>query len=68
MSHIQVAQSKGLVMFCWGEHNNDHDNRMILREKGIDGLIYDRYDTRHSACPVVGLHGQGGEIWYNTKQ
>ncbi|XP_067097259.1 glycerophosphocholine phosphodiesterase GPCPD1 isoform X2 [Osmerus mordax] len=42
MSHIQVAQSKGLVMFCWGDDNNDHDNRMKLREKGIDGLIYDR--------------------------
>ncbi|XP_046877310.1 glycerophosphocholine phosphodiesterase GPCPD1 isoform X2 [Hypomesus transpacificus] len=42
MSHIQVAQSKGLVMFCWGDDNNDHDNRMTLRQKGIDGLIYDR--------------------------
>ncbi|XP_067097255.1 glycerophosphocholine phosphodiesterase GPCPD1 isoform X1 [Osmerus mordax] len=47
MSHIQVAQSKGLVMFCWGDDNNDHDNRMKLREKGIDGLIYDRICEDH---------------------
>ncbi|KAM6954749.1 glycerophosphocholine phosphodiesterase GPCPD1 isoform 1-T3 [Aplochiton taeniatus] len=42
LSHIREAQSKGLVMFSWGDDNNDHENRMILREQGIDGLIYDR--------------------------
>ncbi|CAL8394603.1 unnamed protein product [Arctogadus glacialis] len=39
---IQEAQTKGLVVFCWGEDNNNHDNRNILREQGINGLIYDR--------------------------
>ncbi|KAL4630526.1 glycerophosphocholine phosphodiesterase GPCPD1 [Arapaima gigas] len=42
MDSIQVAQSKGLVVFCWGDDNNDHENRRKLREHGIDGLIYDR--------------------------
>ncbi|GAA6101205.1 glycerophosphocholine phosphodiesterase GPCPD1 isoform X2 [Tachysurus ichikawai] len=42
MDCITEAQSKGLVVFCWGDDNNDHENRMILRERGIDGLIYDR--------------------------
>lgn len=42
MDCITEAQSKGLVVFCWGDDNNDHENRRILREKGIDGLIYDR--------------------------
>ncbi|KAJ8009519.1 hypothetical protein DPEC_G00089720 [Dallia pectoralis] len=41
MQHIREAQSKGLVVFCWGDLNNDHDNRTKLREQGIDGLIYD---------------------------
>ncbi|XP_062857441.1 glycerophosphocholine phosphodiesterase GPCPD1 [Trichomycterus rosablanca] len=39
---ITEAQAKGLVVFSWGEDNNDHDNRSKLRQKGIDGLIYDR--------------------------
>lgn len=42
MDCIKEAQSKGLVVFCWGDDNNDHENRMKLREHGIDGLIYDR--------------------------
>ncbi|XP_063774672.1 glycerophosphocholine phosphodiesterase GPCPD1 isoform X1 [Pseudophryne corroboree] len=43
--YIQEAKSKGLVVFCWGEDTNDPENRKLLREYGIDGLIYDRiYD------------------------
>ncbi|XP_033846734.1 glycerophosphocholine phosphodiesterase GPCPD1 [Periophthalmus magnuspinnatus] len=42
LNYIEEAQSKGLVVFSWGEDNNDHANRRKLREKGIDGIIYDR--------------------------
>uniref|UniRef100_A0A8C6TVQ0 Glycerophosphocholine phosphodiesterase 1 n=1 Tax=Neogobius melanostomus TaxID=47308 RepID=A0A8C6TVQ0_9GOBI len=42
LNYIEEAQSKGLVVFSWGEENNDHNNRRKLREKGIDGVIYDR--------------------------
>ncbi|XP_041814297.1 glycerophosphocholine phosphodiesterase GPCPD1 [Chelmon rostratus] len=41
LSFIGDAQSKGLVVFSWGDDNNDHENRRRLREQGIDGLIYD---------------------------
>ncbi|XP_053192796.1 glycerophosphocholine phosphodiesterase GPCPD1 isoform X1 [Scomber japonicus] len=41
LSYIGEAQAKGLVVFSWGEDNNDHQNRRKLREQGIDGLIYD---------------------------
>ncbi|XP_010731532.2 glycerophosphocholine phosphodiesterase GPCPD1 isoform X2 [Larimichthys crocea] len=41
LSFIGDAQSKGLVVFSWGDDNNDHENRRKLREQGIDGLIYD---------------------------
>ncbi|XP_075719169.1 glycerophosphocholine phosphodiesterase GPCPD1 isoform X2 [Rhinoderma darwinii] len=44
-NYIQDAKSKGLVIFCWGDDTNDPENRKLLREYGIDGLIYDRiYD------------------------
>ncbi|KAF7666938.1 hypothetical protein LDENG_00086390 [Lucifuga dentata] len=42
LNYIREAQSKGLVVFSWGDDNNDHENRRTLREQGIDGLIYDR--------------------------
>ncbi|XP_070843098.1 glycerophosphocholine phosphodiesterase GPCPD1 [Chaetodon trifascialis] len=41
LTYIGDAQSKGLVVFSWGDDNNDHENRRKLREQGIDGLIYD---------------------------
>lgn len=42
LSYIEEAQAKGLVVFSWGDDNNDHQTRRKLREQGIDGLIYDR--------------------------
>ncbi|MEQ2189211.1 hypothetical protein GOODEAATRI_022897, partial [Goodea atripinnis] len=42
LNYIREAQSKGLVVFSWGDDNNEHENRRKLREQGIDGLIYDR--------------------------
>lgn len=41
LSYIGEAHSKGLVVFSWGDDNNEHENRRKLREQGIDGLIYD---------------------------
>ncbi|XP_024146953.1 glycerophosphocholine phosphodiesterase GPCPD1 isoform X2 [Oryzias melastigma] len=42
LNYIEEAQSKGLVVFSWGDDNNEHETRRKLREEGIDGLIYDR--------------------------
>ncbi|KAM6992472.1 glycerophosphocholine phosphodiesterase GPCPD1 isoform 2-T2 [Tautogolabrus adspersus] len=61
LSFIGDAQSKGLVVFSWGDDNNDHENRRKLREQGIDGLIYDRiceclgpyFDSSSSDSPSV---------------
>uniref|UniRef100_A0A673X2F7 Glycerophosphocholine phosphodiesterase 1 n=1 Tax=Salmo trutta TaxID=8032 RepID=A0A673X2F7_SALTR len=44
LEHIREAQSKGLVVFCWGDLNNDHDNRTKLREQGAG------YQTQIKAC------------------
>lgn len=41
LNYIRDAKAKGLVVFSWGEDNNDHETRRMLREQGIDGLIYD---------------------------
>ncbi|KAJ8275391.1 hypothetical protein COCON_G00100160 [Conger conger] len=41
MDTIGEAHAKGLVLFCWGDDNNQHETRHRLREHNIDGLIYD---------------------------
>ncbi|XP_013865338.1 glycerophosphocholine phosphodiesterase GPCPD1 [Austrofundulus limnaeus] len=41
LHYIREAQSKGLVVFSWGDDNNNHEIRRKLRVEGIDGLIYD---------------------------
>ncbi|XP_033861038.2 glycerophosphocholine phosphodiesterase GPCPD1-like isoform X2 [Acipenser ruthenus] len=42
IDYIKEVKSKGLVLFCWGNDNNDHENRRKLKEYGVDGLVYDR--------------------------
>uniref|UniRef100_A0A3Q2PXB9 Glycerophosphocholine phosphodiesterase 1 n=1 Tax=Fundulus heteroclitus TaxID=8078 RepID=A0A3Q2PXB9_FUNHE len=48
LNYIEEAKSKGLVVFSWGDDNNEHETRKKLRAQGIDGLIYD------SICDVQG--------------
>ncbi|KAJ3583054.1 hypothetical protein NHX12_034522 [Muraenolepis orangiensis] len=58
---IREAQTKGLVVFCWGEDNNDHDNRRTLREQGIDGICEEigeqpnifKVEEQHSLQDVI---------------
>ncbi|XP_058469460.1 glycerophosphocholine phosphodiesterase GPCPD1 isoform X1 [Solea solea] len=51
--YISEAQSKGLVVFCWGDDNNDHETRRRLREQGIDGLIYDSICEEQGEQPNI---------------
>ncbi|XP_029352404.1 glycerophosphocholine phosphodiesterase GPCPD1 isoform X1 [Echeneis naucrates] len=53
LSHIGDAQSKGLVVFSWGDDNNDHETRRKLREQGIDGLIYDSICEENGEQPNI---------------
>ncbi|XP_061609026.1 glycerophosphocholine phosphodiesterase GPCPD1 isoform X1 [Phyllopteryx taeniolatus] len=53
VSLIGEAQAKGLVVFCWGDDNNEHENRRKLREQGIDGLIYDRICEDQAEQPNI---------------
>ncbi|KAK2883896.1 hypothetical protein Q8A67_017533 [Cirrhinus molitorella] len=63
MEFIREAQSKGLVVFCWGDYNNDHENRMKLREQGIDGLIYDRIcEDKLEQSNIFKVEEQGGTL------
>ena len=45
---ITMAKDLDLVIFCWGEMNNDRQTIHKLKQLGIDAIIYDR-------CPSAGL-------------
>nr|XP_054604399.1 glycerophosphocholine phosphodiesterase GPCPD1-like [Nothobranchius furzeri]XP_054604400.1 glycerophosphocholine phosphodiesterase GPCPD1-like [Nothobranchius furzeri] len=53
LDYIREAQSKGLVVFSWGDDNNDHDTRRSLRARGIDGLIYDSICEAQAEQPNI---------------
>uniref|UniRef100_A0A673BRG2 Glycerophosphocholine phosphodiesterase GPCPD1-like n=1 Tax=Sphaeramia orbicularis TaxID=375764 RepID=A0A673BRG2_9TELE len=42
VDYVREIQSKGLVVFSWGEENNDSEARKEQSEQKIDGYIYDR--------------------------
>uniref|UniRef100_K1R2E2 Putative glycerophosphodiester phosphodiesterase 5 n=1 Tax=Magallana gigas TaxID=29159 RepID=K1R2E2_MAGGI len=44
MNKIEKVKEAKLVLFCWGEDNNDSNAINTLKQKGVDGIIYDRID------------------------
>ncbi|XP_046404037.1 glycerophosphocholine phosphodiesterase GPCPD1-like isoform X1 [Ischnura elegans] len=43
-SQVSLARDAGLVIFCWGDDNNDAATIRHLKELGLDGIIYDKID------------------------
>ncbi len=42
-SQITTAIEHKLIVFCWGDHNNDQENIKFLKKVGLHGIIYDKY-------------------------
>ncbi|KZS21732.1 Glycerophosphocholine phosphodiesterase GPCPD1 [Daphnia magna] len=47
-TQVALVQSRGLILFCWGEDNNDQATIRYLKNLGLNGIIYDKIDV-HSA-------------------
>ncbi|XP_024947437.1 glycerophosphocholine phosphodiesterase GPCPD1 isoform X2 [Cephus cinctus] len=43
-SHVKVVKDAGLIIFCWGDDNNDKDTIQHLKKLGLHGVIYDKMD------------------------
>lgn len=43
-SQVRLATEAGLVIFCWGDDNNDPNTIKFLKELGLHGVIYDKID------------------------
>ncbi|RZF33173.1 hypothetical protein LSTR_LSTR004859 [Laodelphax striatellus] len=39
-SQMELVKSAGLVLFCWGDDNNNSDTIRHLKELGLHGVIY----------------------------
>lgn len=41
-SQIFLVKQAGLVLFCWGDDNNDVNTIKHLKELGLHAIIYDK--------------------------
>jgi glycerophosphocholine phosphodiesterase GPCPD1 len=39
-----MVMDAGLVLFCWGDDNNNPATIKYLKQLGIHGVIYDKYE------------------------
>lgn len=47
-TQVALVHNRGLILFCWGEDNNDQATIRYLKNLGLNGIIYDKIDV-HSA-------------------
>ncbi|XP_041986011.1 glycerophosphocholine phosphodiesterase GPCPD1 isoform X2 [Aricia agestis] len=43
-TQVKLATDAGLVIFCWGDDNNDKNTIKKLKELGLHAVIYDKLD------------------------
>ncbi|KAG7311620.1 hypothetical protein JYU34_002669 [Plutella xylostella] len=43
-TQVKLATNAGLVIFCWGDDNNDKDTIRRLKGMGLHAVIYDKLD------------------------
>ncbi|XP_043480117.1 glycerophosphocholine phosphodiesterase GPCPD1-like [Leptopilina heterotoma] len=43
-SQVKLVRNAGLIIFCWGDDNNDKDTIQHLKRLGLHGVIYDKID------------------------
>ncbi|PSN43442.1 hypothetical protein C0J52_02644 [Blattella germanica] len=47
-SQVKKVRDAGLVLFCWGDDNNNPATIKHLKELGVHGVIYDKIDVYSS--------------------
>ncbi|KAF2351841.1 Glycerophosphodiester phosphodiesterase domain, partial [Trinorchestia longiramus] len=44
-TQMDLALKHNLIVFCWGEHNNNRSTIAYLKSLGMHGIIYDKIDV-----------------------
>ncbi|KAF6215207.1 hypothetical protein GE061_009959 [Apolygus lucorum] len=63
-SQVELVKREGLVLFCWGDDNNDLATIKHLKDMGIHAVIYDRIDqigTKEVKESIFRLEAKGHE-------
>uniref|UniRef100_A0A2P2I1B8 Glycerophosphocholine phosphodiesterase GPCPD1-like n=1 Tax=Hirondellea gigas TaxID=1518452 RepID=A0A2P2I1B8_9CRUS len=47
-SQMELALQNNLIVFCWGDLNNDKSNIAFLKKLGMHAIIYDKIDVYNS--------------------
>nr|XP_050862729.1 glycerophosphocholine phosphodiesterase GPCPD1-like isoform X1 [Vespula vulgaris]XP_050862730.1 glycerophosphocholine phosphodiesterase GPCPD1-like isoform X1 [Vespula vulgaris] len=47
-SQVKLVKDAGLIIFCWGDDNNDKDTIRHLKKLGLHAVIYDKIDVYNS--------------------
>ncbi|XP_014608826.1 PREDICTED: glycerophosphocholine phosphodiesterase GPCPD1-like isoform X2 [Polistes canadensis] len=47
-SQVKLVKDAGLIIFCWGDDNNDTDTIRHLKKLGLHAVIYDKMDVYNS--------------------
>ncbi|XP_015189141.1 PREDICTED: glycerophosphocholine phosphodiesterase GPCPD1-like isoform X2 [Polistes dominula] len=47
-SQVKLVKDAGLIIFCWGDDNNDIDTIRHLKKLGLHAVIYDKMDVYNS--------------------
>lgn len=50
---IQFVKSKNLVLFCWGDDLNKTELISGLKAEGVDGVVYDRFDSNIKKITLI---------------
>ncbi|XP_066944816.1 glycerophosphocholine phosphodiesterase GPCPD1 isoform X1 [Macrobrachium rosenbergii] len=79
---VKLALEHSLIVFCWGDHNNDQETIKFLKELGLHGIIYDKIDVyntkvkkesiflceeRESGQPLI-TAGNGDHVGHSSKE
>lgn len=43
-SQVKIVKDRGLIIFCWGDDNNDKATIQHLKKLGLHAVIYDKID------------------------
>lgn len=43
-TQVKLATNAGLILFCWGDDNNNKDTIQLLKNLGLHGVIFDKLD------------------------
>ncbi|XP_066597768.1 glycerophosphocholine phosphodiesterase GPCPD1 isoform X2 [Prorops nasuta] len=43
-SQVKLIRDAGLIIFCWGDDNNDKETIQYLKKLGLHAVIYDKID------------------------